>query len=227
MSSNNAAMSITKAARIFVGSAEQSNRGGERTGARIAVSVYETITPTVAAANNISASQTVTGAGTAFVLDGSLLSGGRIILDVARNVVAAWTNTAILTITGKDAYGATLVEVSASGTSHTGAKAFKEITSVTTSATITGATVGTGAVLGLKYRPIVGGFIRGRFGEDTADAGTYTAPIRTTSTSTSADVRGMYAYAGTANGTNKFTLVYFVEPGPDDTDLFGIAQYQG
>jgi hypothetical protein len=42
-----------------------------------------------------------------------------------------------------------MVETTASGTTHTGSKAFKEITSVTSSASITSATVGTGNKLGL------------------------------------------------------------------------------
>lgn len=107
--------------------------------------------PNVADADGVSASQTVTGAGTAFLLNGALAdaSGDFVEFDVPRNVVAAWTNTAVLTITGKDEYNNTVVETSASGTSHTGKKAFKKITSVTTSATVTSATIGTGDVLGL------------------------------------------------------------------------------
>lgn len=110
--------------------------------------------PVASDADGVAASQTVTGAGTAFVLDGALVSNGVAVFDVPRNVVAAWSNAAILTITGKDVDGNTVVEKSASGTSHTGKKAFKQVTSVTTSATITGATVGTGEVVGLpRYVP--------------------------------------------------------------------------
>lgn len=119
--------------------------------------------PTLAASNNIALSQSVTGAGTAFVLNGTLLQGAVSILDVPRNVVAAWTGTAILTITGKDEYGVTMIEKSASGTSHTGKKAFKQITSITTSASITGATVGTGVVLGLPVTMTSAGQLYGEF----------------------------------------------------------------
>lgn len=69
--------------------------------------------------------------------------------DVPRNVVAAWTTTAILTITGTDEYGQTMVEKSASGTTLTGKKAFKTVTNIATSASITALTVGTGDVIGL------------------------------------------------------------------------------
>lgn len=106
--------------------------------------------PLTADADGVAASQSVS-AGASFTLNGALLSTiatGKMIFDVPRNVVAAWTTTSVLTITGKDEYGNTMVETSASGTSHTGKKAFKSITSVSSSASITGATVGTGNVLG-------------------------------------------------------------------------------
>ncbi len=115
---------------------------------RASIALIDLGSPAAANSSNISASQTVTGAGTAFLLNGTTAG----ILDVARNVVAAWSNTAVLTITGKDPNGNTVVETSASGTSHTGKKAFKSITSVKTSATVTGATAGTGDVLGLPVR---------------------------------------------------------------------------
>lgn len=107
--------------------------------------------PITADADGLSVSQTVTGAGTAALLNGALVVSGVGVLDGAagRNVVGAWTNTAVITITGKDVYGNTIVEQSASGTSHTGKKAFAKVTSITTSATITSATFGTGNKLGL------------------------------------------------------------------------------
>ena len=109
------------------------------------------VTPDVLDADGVAASQTVTGAGTAFVLNGALVSGGVAIFDVPRCVQAAWTNSAYITITGKDEYGNTIVEVSATGTSHYGTKAFAKVTSVTTSATITSATVGTSDTVGLPF----------------------------------------------------------------------------
>lgn len=69
--------------------------------------------------------------------------------DVPRNVVAAWTTAAVLTITGTDVDGNAMVESSASGTSFTGKKAFKTVTGISTSANITGLTVGTGDVIGI------------------------------------------------------------------------------
>jgi hypothetical protein len=183
--------------------------------------------PILQDADGVSASQTVTGAGTAFLINGALAASGAVTFDVPRNVVAAWTNTAILTITGTDVYGQTMVETTASGTSHTGKKAFKTITSVTTNATVTGATVGTGIKLGLPYRPVVGGFLRGRAGEDTADSGTYVAPGRSTATGTSADVRGTYSAAATLDGATQITVMIAVQNGPNDSDAFGVAQFAG
>lgn len=69
--------------------------------------------------------------------------------DAPRNVVAAWTGTAVLTVTGTDEYGNTIVESSASGTSLAGKKAFKTVTGISSSANITSLTVGTGDILGL------------------------------------------------------------------------------
>lgn len=55
----------------------------------------------------------------------------------------------MLTVTGEDEYGDIVVEASGSGTSFTGKKAFKKITSIAVSTNVTGLTVGTGDVLGL------------------------------------------------------------------------------
>lgn len=104
-------------------------------------------------ADGICASQSVTLLVEA-LLNGALTTGntnddGSVNLDVPRALVAAWTTTAILTITGKDQYGQTIVEKSASGTTFTGKKAFAKITSAVFSASVTGATIGTSDVLGL------------------------------------------------------------------------------
>lgn len=105
--------------------------------------------PLTADADGICASQSGTAA-TAMSLNGALLGANNLmILDVPRNVVATWTGTAVLTVVGEDEYGQPMIESSGSGTSMTGVKAFKKIISVTPSANITSATVGTGVVLGL------------------------------------------------------------------------------
>lgn len=119
--------------------------------AAVALKLVDWGAPLTADADGVAASQSVS-AGADFVLNGALLStivSGRMIFDVPRNIVASWTGTSVLTFTFKDEYGNTVVETSASGTSHTGKKACKEIVSVSSSASITSATVGTGNVLGL------------------------------------------------------------------------------
>jgi len=83
--------------------------------------------------------------------------------DVPRNVVASWTGTAVLTVTGTDEYGNVIVASSTSGTSLTGKKAFKTVTGISTSANITSLTVGTGDVLGLPVRVGKLGNVLGEF----------------------------------------------------------------
>ena len=217
------AMNITRAYPVFIGAAQNAARNAERAGAELATPVIESIVPIVADADGISVSQSV-GAGADATITGLQAVAGVAILDVPRNVVGAWTTDSVVTVYGTDVYGQAMSEVFASGATLTGTKAFKTVTRITSSAAITAATFGTGTKLGLKYRPVVGGFVRGRLNEDSADAGTYVAPSRVTATTSTVDVRGTYAYAGTANGTNVFTVIYFVKPGPNDEDLFGVTQ---
>lgn len=111
--------------------------------------------PDTADADGYCASQDLTSAGVfsssvtaAAAIAAAALAGTA---DVPRNVVAAWTGTAVLTITGTDEYGDVVVESSASGTSLTGLKAFKTVTGISSSANITSLTVGTGTKLGLPF----------------------------------------------------------------------------
>lgn len=110
--------------------------------------------PDAADDNGIVESQDLTSAGVYSTLAfngvyGDPYSNLKAVLDVPRNVVAGWTGSAVLTVTGKDEYGDVMVEASASGTTFTGKKAFKEITSIAVSGNVTSLTVGTGDVLGL------------------------------------------------------------------------------
>ena len=62
--------------------------------------------PITADPDGISASQNVTIATTPLaLLNGALASGGKVVLDVPRNVVAAWTGAAVVTVTGTDEHG--------------------------------------------------------------------------------------------------------------------------
>lgn len=179
--------------------------------------------PDTADADGVCASQAGTAA-TAMTINGALASGGVATFDVPRNVVAAWTNTATLTVTGTDEYGNTVVETSGSGTSMAGKKAFKTITSVVPSANITGATVGTGDVLGLPVAlPQVGMILKEMQDGAAASAGTAVAAVRTKASATTGDVRGTYDPNAACDGSRKFQLVVALgDPGDK-----GVAQFAG
>lgn len=228
---------ISRADDIRSGAAESANRVKlgvplEGTEAQ-AVRVISLGAPAAADVDGICAAQAVAGAGNA-TINGALASGGSVTLDVPRGLQVdssdAGDTTQTVTITGTDVYGKALVEtIALNGTTDVeGLKAFKTVAQVAVSAALTGnLTVGTTKRLGLPYRPVRGGFIRGRLGEDTADAGTYVAPSRVTATATTGDVRGTYAGAGTYDGTNIYTVAIAVQNGPDATDAFGVNQFGG
>lgn len=181
--------------------------------------------PDTADANGVVESQAITAAGgLATGINGALASGGVATFDVPRNVVAAWTGTAVLTVTGTDAYGNTVVESSASGTSLAGKKAFKTVTGVSVSADVTGATVGTGDVLGIPvFIPGTGHVIAELEDGAAATAGTVVAGVRTTATATTGDVRGTYDPNSAMDGGKVIQLIVAV---PDPSDK-GVAQYAG
>lgn len=161
--------------------------------------------PDAADANGICASATINTTGT---IGGALASGGVATMDVPRNVVGAWTNSATITITGTDEYGVAMTETSGSGTSHAGKKAFKTVTGVVSSTSITSATVGSGDVLGLPVAlPQVGQCVAEL--EDGADAtaGTLVKAAGAVATATTGDVRGTYDANSAANGAKAFTLI--------------------
>lgn len=177
--------------------------------------------PITADADGVCASQAGTAA-TAMTINGALTSGGVATFDVPRNVVAAWTNTATVTVTGTDVYGNVVKETSASGTSMAGKKAFKTITSVVPSANITGATVGTGDVLGLPvFLPGAASVIREIEDGAVATAGTVVGGVSTLATATTGDVRGTYDPNSAANGTKVFDLIVAL----GDPDYKGVAQF--
>lgn len=184
--------------------------------------------PITADADGICASQAGTAA-TAMTINGALASGGVATFDVPRNVVGAWTTSAKLTITGTDEYGKTIVETTASsGTSHTGLKAFKTITSVVPDTNITGATVGSGDVLGLPVHvpKATTGYVLKELQDDAvATAGTVVAGLtrNTESTATTADVRGTYDPNAACDGAKAFSLIVVIP----DPEYQGNPQYAG
>lgn len=178
-----------------------------------------------AAANNVWTSAALTLLAGIVAPTGALVSGGVATMDVPRNIVAAWTTTAVLTIYGTDEYGAVLRESSASGTSLTGKKAFKTVTGISVSADVTGLTVGTGVVLGLPaFIPYAAGSVLKEIQDGgNATAGTFVAGVGTAATATTGDVRGTWAPNGTPNGTINFATVLLL----DDPNYRGVAQFAG
>jgi len=180
-------------------------------------------TPAAADADGVCASQAGT-ADTAMTINGALASGGVATFDVPRNVVAAWTTTATLTVTGTDVDGNTIVETSASGTAMAGKKAFKTITSVVPSANITGATVGSGDVFGLPvFLDNVTNVIKEVEDGAAATAGTLVAGDTAVATATTGDVRGTYDPNSAADGSKEFELIALVT----SQSYKGVTQYGG
>lgn len=180
--------------------------------------------------NGVAQSQSNTGAHT-LTLNGSLVSGGVATFDVPRNVIvdSGGADTAVLTVTGTDEYGNTMKEnITLNGTTGvSGKKAFKTVTSITSSATIAnGAFVGTGDVIGLPMFVGKSGFILKELEDGaTATAGTFVAGIQTAggSTATTGDVRGTYDPNSAADAAKAFSLIV-VNPDPN---YLGIAQFAG
>lgn len=184
--------------------------------------------PDVADANGYVESQNLTDAGVfstdvtvAAALAAAALDG---VADNPRNVVAAWTTTAVMTVTGTDEYGVTMVESSGSGTSMAGKKAFKTITDISVSANVTGLTVGTGDVLGLPMLLAQLGQVLAELEDGVAaTAGTIVKGDQATATATTGDVRGTVDANSAADGAKSFQLIAALAvPGNK-----GIAQYGG
>lgn len=180
--------------------------------------------PNAADPDGVSTTQAVTVATTPLaVINGALASGGVATFDVPRNVVAAWTGTAVLTLTGTDEYGEVLVESSASGTSLAGKKAFKTVTSASFSADVTAATIGTGDVLGLPVFLPATALVLLTLEDATSQAGTLVAGSTVVPSATSADVRGTIDPNAAMNGNVGIKLfVALVDPA-----YKGGAQYAG
>lgn len=216
---------LSRAAQFFLGAASYAPFESGKYGLPFSpLYVHDFGAVATADADGICASQSATGAA---LINGALASGGVATFDVPRNVVAAWTGTAVLTVTGTDLYGQTLIESSASGTSFAGKKAFKTITAVSTGAATTGLTVGSGDVLGLPFRVDANGLVAAR-ASNAIDAGTFVAADTTSpATATTGDVRGTFDPAVTLNGTNKCKVVFEIADRSTKVGSFGVTQYSG
>lgn len=186
--------------------------------------------PIVADPNGVVVSQDLTALGVfsisvtaaAAILAGALAG----IFDVPRNVVAAWTGAAVLTVTGTDMYGENLTESSASGTSFTGTKAFKTITDVSVDADVTALTVGTGVVLGLPYN-VAGGFDIVSFYADTTmelAASTFVPGDATVASAVTGDTRGTVTPNTAPDGTVRYRIWAHVADAATKQGMVGVPQ---
>ena len=217
-------------------SADRTKKGAPIEGAEAqALRVIDLGTPAVADPDGLVTGYT--GAAGVIPLTGALAStvdsNGNVVLDVPRAIVvdSGGADTAVITVTGYDAWGHLMIEtITLNGTTAVnGKKAFKKIASLSAGAAVdNGAFIGTLGILGLPYAPVAGGFLSGILGENTADAGTYVAPVRTNpATATTGDVRGTYLPAGTLDGVNRYKVRVALQNGPNDSDLFGVEQFDG
>lgn len=159
-------------------------------------------------------------------------------LDVPRNVTAAVTHATsvvamTVTVTGKDVYGATMVEdlaIAATGVSQTadGKKAFASIDSIAFTAAgnaeANTANIGFGDVLGLPVALPNAAYVLAEIENGaTAVAGTLVAADSADPTATTGDVRGTYDPNSAADGSKGFALLVALA----DVEDHGLAQYAG
>jgi len=186
-------------------------------------------------ADGICVNVAATGAAT-LSATGALVSGGVATFDVPR--APSITSTAdesgvTFTFTGTDEYGAALVANRAgpNNTTVNAVSAFKTITSVAVDGALTSTQVdvGSSSVLGIPYRiGSAGNFLSIMENGTPATGGTFVAGLSTTgtATATTADVRGTYTPAQTADGSKTVTLLAVVDASTKGT-LYGVDQYGG
>jgi hypothetical protein len=188
--------------------------------------IYDVV-PIALVTDGICLQQTLAGAGAA-LLNGSLASGGAVVLDVPRNVIvdAAGAATAVLTVTGTDVYDQPMSEaITLNGTTAVaGTKAFKTITSIAASAAATDFFVGTGDVLGLPYRAISRNYVLTAWDGAFVTTGTFAAGDTTSpATTTTDDVRGTYTPPTATNAARRLTL-YIRLNTASLTTAYGVTQ---
>src|SRR5262245_13491529 len=154
---------------------------------------------------------------------------------IARNIViqSGSNNSGVtFTVNGYDLYGQPVSEniTGPNNTTANGKKAFKYISSVARSATITGnVNVGTGDIFGFPLRTDVWGDAT-IFWNDaliTATTGWLAAVTTDPATATTGDVRGTYAVQSAADGTKKLRVWMQLTPARVATTagLLGVTQY--
>jgi hypothetical protein len=196
----------------------------------MAVSKISMGSPIVGDPNGIVVSQDLTALGVfsvsataAVAIAAGALAG---VMDVPRNIVAAWTGTAVITITGTDVYDNVMSEASASGTSLAGTKAFKTVSDVTVSGDVTSLTVGTGDVLGLPYVLTAESDVLAFYADAVEEklASVFVAADATVATTTTGDVRGTVNPDTTLDGSVELVLWMHVQDNGSKQGLVGVTQ---
>lgn len=185
--------------------------------------------PNAAAANNISTSQAVAGAGN-LTITGALANGGVAYMDVPRTLQFVSSNagdtTQTVTITGLDEYGQKITEtVTLNGTTVvTSKKAVASVSKLAVSAALAGnITVGSSTTLGLPiaiYKAAVQVVKESQDGA-VATAGTFVNADLSTATAITGDTRGTYVPNAAPDGSKGYILFALV---PDKTDI-GVTPY--
>jgi hypothetical protein len=144
--------------------------------------------------------------------------------DVPRNVVAAWTGAAVITVTGYDSAGQLMTESAASGTALTGNKAFAYVTSVTFSAAVTAFTMGFGSKIGIPFK-VISGTVAAVTVADAVDAGTLVLrDITIPATSLTGDPKGTYTPATAMDGTKFLSMLLCVVDAATQMGAWGTPQ---
>lgn len=187
--------------------------------------------PTTAATNNIltakagpNTTTVVYSTTSAPLFDGTLFVAGRVVLDLARNIVITVTHaTAVVAlsgvITGLDIFGDVTTEawsVTAGTVSKTftGAKSFATVLSVSVvavaDASANTVVIGNGVVFGLDLNCQLGGTNVGV--KETLDGAVVTTGVLVAkSTAAAADARGTFLAATAPNGSRTYELVYVTD----------------
>jgi hypothetical protein len=208
------------------------------------------IIPQALVTNNISASQTPSGAGSLTLTAGTSVKsvtradGSTVLqLDLPRavqltTVSGTITTSRTITVSGFDYYGQAMSEAIATGTTSSavanvaGKKAFYQISSIAISGALPVAiTVGTTDVLGLPVRVFNVAYIGSVKSNNTLaqDAGTFVAADTATATTTTGDVRGTYVPATASNGIVRTVMGILlpsiaVGPNATRTGALGVTQ---
>lgn len=187
-----------------------------------------------AAAAQVSALQTLVGAGN-LLINGSKAAAGIATADMPRNVTLASTGDisgVTFTVTGKDLYGATVIEniVGPNNATVSGKKSFKTVSQIAASAAVgTNLSAQFGNAFGLPLRTDANGLIIGKFNNLAgADAGTFVPAVTTVpATALTGDTRGTYTPAGAIDGTKPLSVLIVPAGQQTKAQVYGVDQFGG